>query len=443
MFGTIKKERIRDRHNYLSIFSHSLNKGFTLIELMIIFLISSVVVSIGVNSFTTYSHTQTYNQALSDVISMLKNTRSRAISQVKPAGCGANPLLGFEVEFTVPGRTYRQNALCGASRIMLSEKNLPSGINFVSSSSTRVFFEVAYGTVRDPIAVGIGGLGNSKTVNIDGIGIVTVRDGVSASPAATSTPGPSLPAATGSPSSVVGYARYSDGTFAQSGAGGSVVNVFAIGAAPNTTFNLIAGTSGVSGIPCSQSTSVINGASSASGPTGFIGFTTGSVNLAAGTWQICFRQESGASVTSPVTFTVTSSTVTPAANPTPTPTGSVAPPSPTATSSPTQGPTGSTAVSVSSITPNPATRSSAQSMSFTASVTGSGCTPAGTVEFFRNSETVRFTAGSLSGSNPASATGPYNSGAFTVGTHQIYARFVPNGGSCPTAESSRVNLTVN
>ena len=314
MSSYTKKKNIKFKNLNLSVISNFISrKGFTLIEILIVFVISSIIVGISVNSFTSYRNSQTYNQNLSDFVNLLNNARSRAISQVKPSSCGANTLKGIEVEIAASGRVYKQNAVCGTSIILLSEGSLSQGMSFAPSSTTRVLFNVAYGNVDTAGAIGISGLGKASTISINKIGLVSIISDSSITP----------------------------------------------------TYSLSS---------------------------------------------------------TPIPTTLTPTPLTP---------------------TPTTGVTGSVSVRVASISPNPATRSSAQGMTFTATVTGTNCTPVGSVEFYRNSESARFTAGVLSSSNPANASASYNSGGFTVGTHQIYARFVPGGGNCSSAESSRVNLVVN
>lgn len=146
-------------------------RGFTLIELLIIFAISSIVIGISVNSFNSYNNSQIYNQSLSDVQNFLVTARSRAISQLKPAGCGVTPLDGFEVSLTVPGQDYVQNAVCGATRILIERKKLPSQISFVSGSASSILFDVGTGIVQIPGQIAIAGLGKSSTISIDKIGV--------------------------------------------------------------------------------------------------------------------------------------------------------------------------------------------------------------------------------------------------------------------------------
>ena len=76
-------------------FKH-VEKGFTLIELMVVFSILAVLSTIGVAAFVSFSRTQTLNAAASDIKSMLNLAKSRAYSQVKPSvtPCNTSQLDG-------------------------------------------------------------------------------------------------------------------------------------------------------------------------------------------------------------------------------------------------------------------------------------------------------------------------------------------------------------
>jgi hypothetical protein len=104
----------------------------------------------------------------------------------------------------------------------------------------------------------------------------------------------------------VGFTWYSDGSSSKSGPSGTVITVFATGARAGRTYQLVAGNGdpGHEDMACMFNYVLINPNNRVSSSTGFIGNTTGAVNRPQGTWQICFREPSGASGTAPATFTV-------------------------------------------------------------------------------------------------------------------------------------------
>jgi type II secretory pathway pseudopilin PulG len=435
---------------FSSYTNNTLMKGFTLIELLIIFSISSMVVGISVNSFTSYNNSQVYNQSLSEFVNTLNNTRSRAISQVKPSYCGSLTLEGFEVRIEDTGQEYEQYVFCGGAQFLIEEERLPSQLRFVSGSAGSVFYNVGQGTVTQPRSIAITGFGKTSTITVSRTGIATINNGSLITPVPTS--GSSTPTPTSSPSAappppIVGGSFYSDFTSSKSGASGTVITVQARNARPNAVYSLIMGTDGGnSAAPCSQNVSFINASNRVSNSTGFIDNTSGSVSAATGTWQICFRETSNASITYPVLFTVTSSSITSAPTPTasaPTPTATPTPPNatsspvpPTATSTPAV--YAETSVTGASSLPNPSSRF--QSVTFSATVVASRCTLNGYVGFYADGSSSYFTAASISGTGTQTVNAPYTFN--TAKPYSVQARYV-SGSTCPSASSGSFTHTVN
>lgn len=389
-------------------------KGFTLIELLIIFAISAVIFGVGVNSFGSYNGTQSFNNSVSDVSNMLSVARSRAIAQVKPLSCGITPLDGYEVKITQPS-DYVQNAVCGSTSILMQQKKLPSQVSFVSGSASRILFNVGTGTVSNRAQIGLSGFGKTSTISVNKTGIISHSTGLSITPVPTTvTPTSTI---TTAPGNIIGKTWYTDGSGAKSGPPGTVITAYATNAVPNTNYNLVIGTDGGNqAAPCSQNVSLLNTNNRTSSGAGIIGSTGGSINVASGTWQICFKEVgAGQRVTSPVTFTVT------AASPTATPTPNVT-------------------VAISS-SPNPSTYG--QNVTFSGNVTGNNCVPVGNIYFYIDN--VLFTAAPLSsGTNPKTGSVQYThspSTKLTVGSHTLKGMF--NGSGCPPgAESPTINHNV-
>ena len=107
---------------------------------------------------------------------------------------------------------------------------------------------------------------------------------------------------------IIGNTWYSDGTYVKSGPSGTNITAYATGARKGVRFQLVAGTSTSAGHEthgCMDTPSPINpNWRTSSATTGFIGLTSGPIARQPGTWQVCFRQEAGASATNPVFFTI-------------------------------------------------------------------------------------------------------------------------------------------
>lgn len=112
---------------------------------------------------------------------------------------------------------------------------------------------------------------------------------------------------------------------------------------------------------------------------------------------------------------------------------------PIPTPTPTNPPPVNTTISF-SLSPNPA--STSQSITFSATVTGSGCVPTGAVYFYWDNQTANYTAGSTGSTNPGTATAGYPASAIGVGNHQAFARYVPQGSTCPGRDSVPINFVI-
>lgn len=174
-------------HDLIKILSNHRN-GFTLIEFLVVFAVTSVIIGISVNSFNTYNNTQIHNTSVLGVASLLNSARAKSISQVKPERCGSNVLHGYEVRINIPGPDYEQNVICGSSRFRMQQSKLNPRVSFSSSSAASIFFNVSTGIVTIPGAFVVTGPSKTSNISVDKIGIVKIEDGTS-EPTVTTTPG--------------------------------------------------------------------------------------------------------------------------------------------------------------------------------------------------------------------------------------------------------------
>jgi len=157
-------------------FKH-VEKGFTLIELMVVFSIFAVLSTIGVAAFVSFSRTQTLNAAASDIKSMLNLAKSRAYSQVKPSvtPCNTSQLDGYKVKIDSMGGSYDLIAQCGGlDTAPIRTGRLPSGYSFTTGPPTppsTFFFPVIKGGVVGNGNVGINnGFGQWAIISVSSDG---------------------------------------------------------------------------------------------------------------------------------------------------------------------------------------------------------------------------------------------------------------------------------
>lgn len=78
-------------------------KGFTLIELIVVFTVMAILSTIGVVSFVSYSRTQALNQTASDLVQTLNTAKSLSASQLKTLDKNGSGSIGCFPEQSLNG----------------------------------------------------------------------------------------------------------------------------------------------------------------------------------------------------------------------------------------------------------------------------------------------------------------------------------------------------
>lgn len=149
------------------------SRGFTMIEMLVVFGLIGFLTVTGLNAFFSYSQNQDYKTAVSDVVYMLNFLRSRAISQAKPPVCATATLDGYEFRYANSGTSYTTYVRCGGNYHLLESKTLPTNVTFGTSTTT--FFNVTTGTINAVRDIPMSGYGKSNTIRIETTGVVSVR----------------------------------------------------------------------------------------------------------------------------------------------------------------------------------------------------------------------------------------------------------------------------
>lgn len=123
-------------------------RGFTIIELLVVFSLMSIVSGIGLVSFGDYSRRQVVAQTAGDLKQALDTARFNALSNVKPSSCGSSEQLdSYTLKFCYSGncvgisdttdeKSYVIRANCGTSTKDVV-KNLPSNVGFDGAGITQ------------------------------------------------------------------------------------------------------------------------------------------------------------------------------------------------------------------------------------------------------------------------------------------------------------------
>ena len=179
-------------------------KGFTLIELMVVVGITAVLGTLGIGGFANYNQVQVLQTSTNEVVTMLNLAKSRAQSQIKPSGA-CNPLDGYGVNI-VSNTSYTLVSRCSGSGINgppLSTKTLPRGVSFDAGSVGKTIFfpTITGGTQGSDNIIVLSGYGQQRFIVIDSLGRVNVQLSLptpipttipTATPLPTSIPSPTV-----------------------------------------------------------------------------------------------------------------------------------------------------------------------------------------------------------------------------------------------------------
>lgn len=161
------------------------NKGFTLIELIVVFSVMAVLSTVGIASFSSYSRAQVLQQATNDLVNTLNTAKVRAGSQTKPSQClSASVLQGYSVTINIAARTYSLNVVCSGTSIVLSTSVLPVNVAFNQSTgtppttTTSVTYPVLTGGVKGSGNIVLSSYNQTKTITICPVGGIQVQNTV-------------------------------------------------------------------------------------------------------------------------------------------------------------------------------------------------------------------------------------------------------------------------
>lgn len=166
-----------------------LNRGFTLIELIVVFSTIAFLSTVGIVSYVSYSQSQSVEAEVQKLITTITLAKSRAASQVKPPVC-VGQLDGYSVKIENANQ-YSINVVCEGISYPLQTITLPNNIKFTDDSlSKTVFFAVITGSVSGDGNFAIKGYNQDKCITIDSVGITEQLSSSCPTPTPTLTPTP-------------------------------------------------------------------------------------------------------------------------------------------------------------------------------------------------------------------------------------------------------------
>lgn len=160
-------------------------KGFTLLELLIVFSITAVLSTVGIASFVTYSRQTTLSNTTSDIKNFLYSARSKALNGERDSCSSTDYLVGYEVLFCCSGAgcptclgtgNYEMDVLCssgsGNSSYPIQSKKYPPNVTLFSSTNNSYLFYTLSGGVNNTGTLTYSVFGTQKTISILKNGII-------------------------------------------------------------------------------------------------------------------------------------------------------------------------------------------------------------------------------------------------------------------------------
>jgi prepilin-type N-terminal cleavage/methylation domain-containing protein len=128
------------------------NTGFTLIEILATITIIGILFTIGIVSYTNFNRKQMVSQSAKNIVNVLRQVQSNAISGVKDTsscgvGAGADSLIGWN--FTIVNMFYEIYGLCNSVPFGNKDYILPAGSQIrysISPAGPIIFYPLVGGT---------------------------------------------------------------------------------------------------------------------------------------------------------------------------------------------------------------------------------------------------------------------------------------------------------
>lgn len=179
----IKNWKLEVKNSY----SYKDKFGFTLIELLVVFSIISILSTIGIASFTSYSRQQILTNAVANTKDFFYTARNDALNGQKKDCPNNDSLVGYQVVFCCSGSScstcisnndYEMDILCSddggktVTTLLENSKKYPTGVSLYSSTATKYTFYPLSGGVSPVGSVTFSAFGQTKTISISQNGII-------------------------------------------------------------------------------------------------------------------------------------------------------------------------------------------------------------------------------------------------------------------------------
>lgn len=165
---------------------YSRAKGFTLIELIVVFTVLAILSTMGIASFVNYTNSQKLRNSTLDIKTFLQQARSQSANQVKPSSCTG--FQGYEVRICcVPSGSncpiclsadnYELDVVCtnNPNGILIDSSTLPSVVTVDDAGTTQRsyrFIPITGGVLKGGSILLKGTNNDQTTISVSGAGVI-------------------------------------------------------------------------------------------------------------------------------------------------------------------------------------------------------------------------------------------------------------------------------
>lgn len=160
-----------------------LQKGFTLIELILVIGIIAIVSVFGFASIGQLTGSQDFDTSVDDFINLVYEAKSNTLSQVKVGGnCAATDLMGYKIAVnnaSIPS-TYTMSIVCGTSidipagwtATSVKTGNFSNEMSVDIVPATSFIFEVPNALVTDEVTINLNYQDQNRGITIATTGAI-------------------------------------------------------------------------------------------------------------------------------------------------------------------------------------------------------------------------------------------------------------------------------
>lgn len=149
-------------------------KGFTLVEILVVFVILFVTSTAGIASFRRYDYAKRLDASVAEVESLLNNAKINAVTQTVPSVCNqTNPQVSkYSVRINAPD-TYTLNVYCNPGTFSIKTKRLHSDVTFAAAPDNEIIFFAGSGSSQGSHTITFTGMYGIKSIVVDPAGNIT------------------------------------------------------------------------------------------------------------------------------------------------------------------------------------------------------------------------------------------------------------------------------